>query len=103
MYPHKFIIPNNSNTMYRNYNDYATYDINNGENRFFLGPLLVGGLAGTALGYGIANNNQMNNNNNCCCGNCHSGFIPYPVPVTYQNYPNNYPNNFSNFSNNNFY
>ena len=29
----------------------------NGE-RFFLAPFLVGGLAGTALGYGIANNNR---------------------------------------------
>lgn len=28
--------------------------------RFFLAPFLVGGLAGTALGYGIANNNQIN-------------------------------------------
>lgn len=26
--------------------------------RFFLAPFLVGGLAGTALGYGIANNNR---------------------------------------------
>ena len=32
------------------------------DERFFLAPFLVGGLAGTALGYGIANNNQMNNN-----------------------------------------
>ena len=26
--------------------------------RFFLAPFLVGGLAGTTLGYGIANNNR---------------------------------------------
>lgn len=79
MYSHNYIIPNNSNSMYRNNNDFVTYDntyssINgaypyteNGDERFFLTPFLVGGLAGTALGYGIANNNQINNNNNNCC------------------------------------
>ncbi len=47
-----------------------------GEERFFLAPFLVGGLAGTALGYGIANNNQINR-------------PPYPVmpPVYYPPYP----------------
>lgn len=45
---------------------------NDGE-RFFLAPFLVGGLAGTALGYGIANNNQMNS-------------VYYPQPY-YQPYP----------------
>ena len=30
------------------------------EERFFWAPFVVGGLAGTALGYGIANNQQMN-------------------------------------------
>lgn len=37
------------------YNTYQTED-----ERFFLAPFLFGGLAGTALGYGIANNNQIN-------------------------------------------
>ena len=42
--------------------------------RFFLAPFLVGGLAGTALGYGIANNNRP----------------PYPMyPPMY--YPTPYP------------
>ena len=42
--------------------------------RFFLAPFLVGGLAGTALGYGIANNNRP----------------PYPMyPPMY--YPSPYP------------
>lgn len=42
--------------------------------RFFLAPFLVGGLAGTALGYGIANNNRP----------------PYPMyPPIY--YPTPYP------------
>ena len=59
------------------------------DERFFLTPFLVGGLAGTALGYGIANNNQMN----------HSSYYPmvpmipvyysYPVGTTYSN-SNNY-------------
>jgi len=31
------------------------------DDRFFLAPFLFGGLAGTALGFGIANNNQVNN------------------------------------------
>lgn len=42
--PYKYNYPNN-------YNNY-----NNGD-RIFWAPFLVGGLAGTALGYGIANNN----------------------------------------------
>ncbi len=113
MYPHNYIIPNNSNTMYRNSVSYSQ----DGE-RFFLAPFLVGGLAGTALGYGIANNNQMNNQ---CCGG--GGFYPMPMPVyqvpysqpiystqtpystqgTYSTQATS-PNSFSNFgNNNNFY
>ena len=48
--------------------------------RFFLAPFLVGGLAGTALGYGIANNNRP----------------PYPMyppmfyPTPYHVYTTNY-------------
>lgn len=48
------------------YNNYSNYDLHNNtmyqdDERFFLAPFLFGGLAGTALGYGIANNNQINN------------------------------------------
>lgn len=46
----------------------------NDEDRFFWAPFVVGGLAGTALGYGIANNNQINH-----------GYYP-PGPY-YQPYP----------------
>lgn len=105
MYPHKYIIPNNTNTMYRN------SVTNPQDERFFLTPFLFGGLAGTALGYGIANNNQLNNNQ--CCG---GGFYPMPMPVyqvpynqfNYSSVPysqqTNLPNGISNFgNNNNFY
>ena len=47
------------------------------DDRFFLAPFLIGGLAGTALGYGIANNNQMN----------HSTVQPYPMTPIYYSYP----------------
>ena len=64
--------------MYTNYptsyNDYNYNGMNQNDERFFLAPFLVGGLAGTALGYGIANNNQMNNQP-----------VAYYVPP-YQNY-----------------
>ena len=55
---------------------YKTVNGDVGEERFFLAPFLVGGLAGTALGYGIANNNQLNR-------------PPYPIypPIYYPPYP----------------
>ena len=59
--------------MYNNYPNSTTYY--NEDDRFFLAPFLVGGLAGTALGYGIANNNQINNQP-----------MMYPVPM-YPVYP----------------
>ena len=62
--------------MYNNYpimNDNSTYYSD--DERFFLAPFLFGGLAGTALGYGIANNNQINN-----------GQMMYPIPM-YPVYP----------------
>ena len=66
--------------MYNNYQD--PYMFNNSEDdRFFFAPFLVGGLAGTALGLGIANNNQMNNN---------SYYQPYPMYPIYPVYPS-YP------------
>ena len=61
-----------------------------GDDRFFFAPFLVGGLAGTALGYGIANNNQIN----------HSNYYPaYPMMPVYYSYP--YP--YSSYSNNYYY
>lgn len=45
-----------------NYKPNRRYPMNNNGDRFiapFWAPFVVGGLAGTALGYGIANNNQM--------------------------------------------
>ncbi len=47
----------------------------NDEDRFFWAPFVVGGLAGTALGYGIANNNQMNH-----------GYYPTPYYPPYPMY-----------------
>lgn len=72
MFPSKYIIPNNYTGMYRNVkglqtNNYS-YDVyqNSGDDRFLFAPFLFGGLAGTALGFGIANNNQLNNRPPCC-------------------------------------
>ena len=42
--------------MYTNYPNNTTYY--NEDDRFFLAPFLIGGLAGGALGYGIATNNN---------------------------------------------
>lgn len=103
MYPYRYIIPNNTKHMYRTSNNFSSnnYSTNTYSNpddeRFFLAPFLVGGIAGTALGYGIANNNQMNRPP--CCG-----FMPYPVyPAPYSNYPMSY-SNYPTYSNsNNFY
>lgn len=87
MYPYKYIIPNNSSNMYRNTGSlqYTKGQNMQGDDRFFLTPFLVGGLAGTALGYGIANNNQINRPQ--CC----------------QFYPVYYPQQVPIYSNTNFY
>ena len=71
--------------MYNNYQDSFMY-ANNDDDRFFFAPFLVGGLAGTALGMGIANNNQINN------GGYYQPYPVYPVYPVYPNYPveNNY-------------
>lgn len=47
------------------------------DDRFLFAPFILGGIAGTALGYGFANNNQNNY---------------YPVYPTYPVYPV-YPTN----------
>lgn len=51
---------------------YSEYPDN--DERFLLAPFLLGGLAGTALGYGISNNNNQN---------------MYPVYPMYPIYPAN--------------
>lgn len=98
MYPYNYIIPNNSSTMYRNSSSlqqnvypYGASVASNEDDRFFLAPFLFGGLAGTALGYGIANNNQINRPP--CC------MQPMPMPM-----PMPYPQQYTNFnSTNSFY
>ena len=85
MYSYNNIIPNNYQSMYRNNNQVVYKD----GDRFFLAPFVVGGLAGTALGYGLANNNQLNN--------YHGGYYPqpiYPMPYNYPCCGNNYTNFF---------
>lgn len=64
------------------------------DDRFFLAPLVVGGLAGTALGYGIANNNQLNHMGQPCCM---QPMMYYPQPMYQQPYM------YSSTNSNNFY
>ena len=69
-------IPNN------NYNYPVNYGNSKDDDRFFLAPFVVGGLAGTALGYGIANNNQYK-------GAYYMPpvyYYPQQIPYTYNNY-----------------
>ena len=73
-----------------NSNSFTNFNTPNGnfgteDDRFFFAPFLVGGLAGTALGYGIANNNQIKN------GGYYMPpppiyYYPTPTPYTYNNY-----------------
>ena len=95
MYPRNYVVQTNGRPFYRsqpyptssNVVPVATED----GDRFFFAPFLVGGLAGTALGYGIANNNQINNNGRPCCGF-------YPMP-----YPGPFPTTFPTYNTNTFY
>lgn len=64
-----------------------------GDDRFLLAPLVVGGLAGTALGYGIANNNQINNQGMSCCPQP-MYFVPYPQYSQQPTYSSTSSNNF---------
>ncbi len=69
---------------------YSTSTFQNGEeDRFLLAPFLFGGLAGTALGYGLAsnNNNQM----------------VYPMYPIYPMYSTVYPAYPTYSSNTNYY
>ena len=86
MYPYNYIIPNNSHGMYRNTNGLQTnnysYDYyqDGSDDTFLLAPFVFGGLAGTALGFGIANNNQLNNRPPCC-GMPMMPYYPQPYPT----------------------
>ena len=77
--------------MYTNY-PYSNDSMNSyysEDERFFLAPFLVGGLAGTALGYGLANNNQANN----------QAYYPMvPMMPVYYSYPM-----VPSYSNSNYY
>ena len=76
--------------MYTNYRGYQNtyYPTREEDERFLLGPFLFGGLAGTALGYGLASNN----NNQ----------VMYPVYPIYPGYPTTYPI-YPTYSNTNYY
>ncbi len=69
--------------MNNNYqNGYINYPYSdNSEERFLIAPFLLGGIAGTALGYGIANNQ----------GNNQIYYPVYPYPIyqytPYTTYP----------------
>lgn len=81
------------NTSYgMNNKNYPTYVYSNDGERFFWAPFVVGGLAGTALGYGIANNNQINNMN---LNKIYPYYPVYPVPYS--------PYGYNSFSNNYYY
>lgn len=86
MYPYR------SNSYNVNNKNYPNCVYTSDGERFFWAPFVVGGLAGTALGYGIANNNQINNQGKPG----YYGFYPvYPVPY--------YPNGYNSFNNNFYY
>ncbi len=69
---------NSSYAPYSNPTAFYSDTMNQNDDRFLF-PFLVGGVAGGALGYGIANNN---NNNNP------QVFYPFPpAPMNYPQYP----------------
>lgn len=80
-FPNGYSLNGNPHSNYNNY-------VNNNDDRFLWAPFLFGGIAGTALGYGIASNNQYNNNP------VGVYYPAYPVQ-TYQSYPT-YPTYSSN-------
>ncbi len=71
--------------MYSNYqNMYPNQPTYYGEDeRFFWAPFVVGGLAGTALGYGLANNNQIQNQQPNYYYPAYPIYPSYPVFPTY--------------------
>jgi len=72
---------------YDNYPNYDNYSMD--DERFFWAPFVVGGLAGTALGYGIANNNQINNQGGYFYP-VYPIYSPYPIYPTYSTNTNYY-------------
>ena len=84
---------------YSYYPDYNTLSRNSRVNsqvypeaqdeRFFWAPFVVGGLAGTALGYGIANNNQINPKGGCCMQPVYYYPVGQQIPAPYS-YNNNF-------------
>ena len=66
--------------MYNNQYDFNNYSypLEYQDDRFLFTPFLFGGLAGTALGLGIANNNQINH-----MPYPNYQFIPVYPPVPY--------------------
>lgn len=106
MYPYRYDVSNSSSPVYRSTDSFQNYSSSNyqsypasysssysssypyaaysdgSDDRFFLAPFLVGGLAGTALGYGIANNNQINRPP-CCMMVPMGGPGPMPYYPTY--------------------
>lgn len=88
IYSNNFGVPNSYDTRVYdgvNYNAIPNTGIpvdgvNADGERFFLAPFLVGGLAGTALGYGIANNNRPP----------YPIYPPIPYPTPYPVYTTNY-------------
>lgn len=88
-YPEYYMDRNNQNVY-----PTATYASGTGsypqgyqDDRFFLAPFVVGGLAGTALGYGIANNNQINKGG-CCMQPVY--YYPPQQPMPYMYSSNNF-------------
>ena len=71
----------NYSTMYRDYPNSNSYYGN--DERFFWAPFVVGGLAGTALGYGLANNNQIQNQQ---VGYYYPAYPMYPTYPVYPTY-----------------
>ena len=65
-------------------NNSGIYPQASSDDRFFFAPFLVGGLAGPALGYGIANNNQIKGGYYMPPPPIY--YYPSPVPYTYNNY-----------------
>ena len=77
-YPVMREYPSNNYPAYNNYSNNGPYYQE--DDRFLLAPFLLGGLAGTALGYGVANSN-----------NNPIGYYPvypmYPIYPQYNTYP----------------
>ena len=77
-YPSMYSSPVNSSTYYGD------------DERFFWAPFVVGGLAGTALGYGLANNHQIQNNQMGYYYPAYPIYPSYPVFPTYSSSTNYY-------------